>query len=138
MFQFPEFAPRLAPESLTFSQGGCPIRKSADQLLFAHPRSLSQLITSFFASESQGIPHTPFITSFNEFCIHLHPPLRFASNRGLLGIFLCARFNCSCWSLILSLQHAHYLNRSDRLLPIVWESASLSKLLFTTLSSVCQ
>jgi hypothetical protein len=25
----------------------------------AHPRSFSQLITSFFASESLGIPHTP-------------------------------------------------------------------------------
>ena len=32
---------------------GCPIRKSPDQRLFAPPRSLSQLITSFFASESQ-------------------------------------------------------------------------------------
>ena len=41
---------------------GCPIRKSADQLVFANPRSLSQLITSFFASKSQGILHTPLIT----------------------------------------------------------------------------
>jgi hypothetical protein len=67
MFQFPEFAPIARYH--TFSMVGCPIRKSTDQLLFAHPRSLSQLITSFFASESQGIPHTPFITSFNEFFI---------------------------------------------------------------------
>ncbi len=37
---------------------GCPIRKSPDQRLFAPPRSLSQLITSFIASESQGIPRT--------------------------------------------------------------------------------
>ena len=43
---------------------GCPIRKSTDQWLFAPPRGLSQLITSFFASESQGIPHTPFVTFF--------------------------------------------------------------------------
>ena len=41
---------------------GCPIRKSADQIVCANPRSLSQLITSFFASESLGIPHTPFST----------------------------------------------------------------------------
>ena len=41
---------------------GYPIRKSTDQRLFAPPRGLSQLITSFFASESQGIPHTPFVT----------------------------------------------------------------------------
>jgi hypothetical protein len=47
----------------TFSTTGCPIQKSTDQLLFAHPRSLSQLITSFFASESLGIPHTPLFTS---------------------------------------------------------------------------
>ena len=41
---------------------GCPIRKSADQQLFAPPHSLSQLITSFFASESQGILRTPLLT----------------------------------------------------------------------------
>ena len=40
----------------------CPIRKSPDQRLFAPPRSLSQLITSFFASESQGIPRTLLVT----------------------------------------------------------------------------
>ena len=34
---------------------GCPIRKSAGQGLFAPNRGLSQLITSFIASESQGI-----------------------------------------------------------------------------------
>ena len=45
-----------------FSTMGCPIRKSADQPVCASPRSLSQLITSFIAFESQGIPHTPFIT----------------------------------------------------------------------------
>ena len=42
---------------------GCPIRKSADDGLFAPPRGLSQLITSFVASESQGILHTPLVTS---------------------------------------------------------------------------
>ena len=44
---------------------GCPIRKSPDQWLFAPPRSLSQLITSFFASESQGIPHALLVTFSN-------------------------------------------------------------------------
>ena len=34
---------------------GSPIRKSPDQFLFANPRSLSQLTTSFLASESLGI-----------------------------------------------------------------------------------
>ena len=45
------------PESLPV---GCPIRKSAAQWVFAPPRGLSQLVTSFFASESQGILHVPF------------------------------------------------------------------------------
>ena len=43
---------------------GCPIRKSADQRLFASTRSLSQLITSFIASVSQGIRHAPLLTLF--------------------------------------------------------------------------
>jgi hypothetical protein len=47
---------------LIFNQVGCPIRKSADQFVCANPRSLSQLITSFFASESLGILHTPLLT----------------------------------------------------------------------------
>ena len=40
---------------------GCPIRKSPDQRLFAPPRSLSQLITSFIASMCLGIPRTPLV-----------------------------------------------------------------------------
>ncbi len=36
--------------------------KSADQRSFAPTRSLSQLITSFIASESQGIRHVPLLT----------------------------------------------------------------------------
>jgi hypothetical protein len=38
---------------------GCPIRTSADQRSFAPSRSFSQLTTSFVASGSQGILHTP-------------------------------------------------------------------------------
>ena len=43
---------------------GCPIRKSLDQRLFAPTQGLSQLITSFIASVSQGIRHAPFLTFF--------------------------------------------------------------------------
>lgn len=45
-----------------FNVLGFPIRISADQFVFANPRSLSQLITSFFASESLGIPRVPLVT----------------------------------------------------------------------------
>ena len=63
MFQFPTFA--FLTEWLAFYQPGCPIRKSWDQRLFAPTPSLSQLITSFIASESQGIHRLPLLT----FCI---------------------------------------------------------------------
>ena len=49
-----------------FNIVGCPIRISTDQFVCANPRSFSQLITSFFASESLGIPHTPF------FCLYMY------------------------------------------------------------------
>ena len=52
-----------------FHMTGSPIRTSADLRPFAPPRGFSQLVTSFFASESQGIPRTPFldflVSSFN-------------------------------------------------------------------------
>ena len=54
-----------------FNIVGCPIRISADQSVCARPRSFSQLITSFFASESLGIPHTPlFCLCAYIFCIN--------------------------------------------------------------------
>ena len=45
-----------------FNVVGFPIRKSADQIVCANPRSLSQLITSFIVSESQGIHLTLLIS----------------------------------------------------------------------------
>ena len=44
---------------------GCPIRRFTDQRLFPPPRNLSQVITSFIASESQGIHHTLLFTLFS-------------------------------------------------------------------------
>lgn len=55
----------------TFSMLGCPIRKSSDQFAFANPRCLSQLITSFFASESLGIPRVPLFTFFSTIALLL-------------------------------------------------------------------
>ena len=63
MFQFPALASCYA-RCHSFRMTGCPIRKSSDQRLFAPARSLTQLITSFIASESQGIRHAPFFTFF--------------------------------------------------------------------------
>src|SRR5574344_1518911 len=51
-----------SPRSPSFRNGatllapGCPIRTFRDQGLFAPPPDFSQLITSFFASESHGHP----------------------------------------------------------------------------------
>ena len=65
MFQFPALASIIDGWYL-FKVPGCPIRKSADRRSFAPPRGLSQLITSFIASESQGIRHAPLrITDSN-------------------------------------------------------------------------
>src|SRR5690606_17881864 len=46
---------------------GCPIRKSTDQIICADPRGLSQLITSFIASESLGIHRVPLFTFFSAY-----------------------------------------------------------------------
>ena len=62
MFQFPALASWLRSGWPSFRRPGCPIRKSPDQRLFAPTRGLSQLITSFIASVSLGIRHTPFLT----------------------------------------------------------------------------
>ena len=56
----------------SFCLPGCPIRISADLFSFANPRGFSQLSTSFFASKSLGIPHTPFsYFTFTYFVISL-------------------------------------------------------------------
>ena len=60
MFQFGGLT--FLAEYNAFSVIGFPIRKSPDQRLLAPPRSLSQLVTSFIVSESQGILHTLLIT----------------------------------------------------------------------------
>ena len=41
---------------------GSPIRKSADQWIFAPPRSLSQLVTSFIVDWCQGIRPALLVT----------------------------------------------------------------------------
>ena len=60
MFQFRGLASVAGCQ--VFYLTGCPIQRSPDQILFANPRSFSQLTTSFFASKSLGIPHTLLYT----------------------------------------------------------------------------
>ena len=84
MFQFPGFAPSLMVSG--FIPTGCPIRKSALHWIFAPVRGLSQLVTSFFASESQGILHVPF------------SPFLFPFGKSPLIIFFVASPFCKTYS----------------------------------------
>ena len=63
------------PEGISrLHRDGLPHSDIRGSQLIATPRSLSQLITSFFASESLGIHHAPLTTSFRLFshslCMH--------------------------------------------------------------------
>ena len=55
MFQFPTFAQRLSAVTESLPPG-FPIRTSAGRRVFAPYRRFSQLVTSFFASESHRHP----------------------------------------------------------------------------------
>ena len=64
MFQFSGFPLHdyvFIMQYLQFLQVGFPIRKSTDRGIFAPPRCLSQLITSFFGSQCQGIRPVLFL-----------------------------------------------------------------------------
>ena len=64
MFQFrrfPTYTYGFNARWQSIALPGFPIRKSPDQRLFAPPRSLSQLVTSFIGSWCQGIPLALFI-----------------------------------------------------------------------------
>ena len=57
----PPYGYVFTAQYLGIAQVGSPIRKSTDQYLFTVPRSLSQLIASFFGSWCQGIRPVPFV-----------------------------------------------------------------------------
>ena len=67
------FSSRRSPHALSVMPGslpaGCPIRISVGLRVFAPRHGFSQLVTSFFASESLGIPHAPFVVPFCLFSI---------------------------------------------------------------------
>ena len=73
MFQFGRFPScnyGFIAWSTVLHRRGFPIRKSADRSLFAAPRSLSQLITSFFGSLCQGI-HLMLFFAWTFLCLVL-------------------------------------------------------------------
>ena len=86
-------SPRLPPQFVGITylyMMGCPIRKSADRWPFAPPRGLSQLVTSFFAVKSQGIPCAPFVTySISTRCFSSLAPL----SRGATFVFFVLLFS---------------------------------------------
>ena len=86
---------------LAFNQTGCPIRKSGYQYLFAVTPGLSQLVTSFFASRSLGIPRAPLVT----FRLTINDITLFA--RALL-FFLVARYELSL--ILISRVFFHHVN----------------------------
>ena len=57
----PRYAMYLHNADCVLTQPGFPIRISADQWIFAPPRSFSQLVTSFFGATYQGILRKPFV-----------------------------------------------------------------------------
>ena len=101
MFQFPGLA--FLTEYPDFIGMGFPIRTFADQRLFAPPRNFSQLITSFIASKSLGILHTPLLTFLKKsFCIflfnmskNLPVKLRIVENNGFEPMTPCVQGRCS-------------------------------------------
>ena len=101
---------------------GFPIRKSADQFIFADPRSLSQLITSFFASESQGIPRVPFLTFFYScaFCAAWYV------------FFICSRFEYWDLSIEITFQRSRFSYPTAHIYPYC------CLLFFNLLLPICQ
>jgi hypothetical protein len=65
MFQFTPFASQdlcvQSRDTVGLPTVGFPIRKSPDQRVFAAPRGLSQLTTSFIAARRQGIRQVPLV-----------------------------------------------------------------------------
>ena len=57
----PKHSTGKSSSELRISKVGFPIRKSADQSLFAAPHGLSQRTTSFIASQRQGIHRIPLL-----------------------------------------------------------------------------
>src|ERR1700748_544834 len=105
-----------------FKRPGFPIRKSADQFIFADPRGLSQLITSFIASESQGIPRVPFLTFFYHCRLLPGTVCLFILVAVLSGSWFVVRVNPNYFPFTLNSQQPSYL-----LFSLYFTSSNMSK-----------
>ena len=106
------------------------IQKSPDQWMFAPPRSLSQLTTSFVGSQCQGILLAPFVAwpfKCSRICSFqiLHLPTRFYRLVKLYCLQLYHGFNIllliSCFAVLYSVFKVHpALSRCIGRKPISW------------------
>ena len=96
MFQFPGFAPGIRQVSGSLPTG-FPIRTSAGHRVFAPHRGFSQLITSFFASESHRHPPCAlvrFLFTFNSLPRPRTPPPKGTAPRAAAAAYIrLARFS---------------------------------------------
>ena len=116
---------------MVFNHDGFPIQKSPDHFLFADPRSLSQLTTSFFASRSQGILRSLFLSfsfvnhlrlnnvsnNLNSFCLEIVVPYATRKNSNYIN-----RLIISLLYLVISLN-----NSKNCLLPVSFSAKGIAK-----------
>ena len=99
MFQFRGFPTHtywFSIRSMVLHHGCSHIRKSADRSLFAAPRSLSQLVTSFIGSQCQGILHMLFF-AWTTLCSVLSDQ----HNCSLFIAWIAVFHTCSVWSRLM-------------------------------------
>ena len=87
-----------------FHVRGCPIRKSGDERVCASPPSLSQLIASFVASETLGIPRVLLLTSLSYRCLVNQTAYPVAGTSALRFVFVTpyVKERSSLWCLVTS------------------------------------
>ena len=127
---------------LVFNQPGCPIRKSWNQRLFAPTPGLSQLITSFFASESQGIHRLPFSYFFIAKIQQLNFIILYELVN-IVGLFYLQLTRISGYITYPEFLRSFSIESTSQLHPYLWKLVSLSlqsteSLIFTRLIFVSQ
>ena len=106
---------------------GCPIRKSSDQRLFAPTRSLSQLITSFIASQSLGIHRSLLFCFLYSFLLVCTQQTHFRTSIQIHNAYSIVQ-HCFYYFTFLSFQYVkdRILMINCQLLIINWMSHDMS------------